>query len=110
MIWVGRGYGVILWLSGVGYLIIGIAQIMLGWIDFHWLLYSGIAALLIGLLLLYASAAAARRVNLNLVLAGNIFSLLILPPLGLVGLALYFIMRREPRAVQCAANQDATSP
>jgi hypothetical protein len=44
------------------------------------------------------------------VLAGNIFSLIILPPLGLVGLALYCIMRREPRSVQCAANQDATSP
>jgi hypothetical protein len=88
MIWVGRGYGVILWLSGVVYLILGVALLMLGAVDGHWLLYCGIAALFIGLLLLYASAAATRCVRPKLVLAGNIFSLLLLPPLGLVGLAL----------------------
>ena len=100
MTWIGRCDGVILWLAGVGYLVIGIGMILIGSIDGHWLLYSGIAALCIGLLLLYASAAAARRVRLKLVLAGNLFSLLLLPPLGLLGLALYLFLRREPRRVQ----------
>lgn len=108
MTWTSRGDAVIIWLAGVGYLVIGIGQVMLGSIDGHWLLYSGIIALIIGLLLLYASAAAARRVHLKLVLAGNIFSLLLLPPLGLVGLVLYFVFRHG--AAQWAASQDATSP
>jgi hypothetical protein len=81
MIRVVRGYGVILWLSGVVYLILGVALLMLGAIDGHWLLYCGIAALVIGLL----------------------------PPLGLEGLALNLILWRGRRAVQWAANQNATS-
>ena len=109
MTWIGRLDGVILWLAGVGYLIISLGLILIGSIDGHWLLYTGIAGLLIGLLLLYASAAAARRVRLKLVLAGNILSLIPLPPLGLVGLALYVFLRREPRPVQWASSQDATS-
>ena len=107
MNWSARGDAVIIWLAGVGYLIGGIGLVMVGSIDGHWLLYCGIAALIVGVLLLYASAAAVRRVRLKLVLAGNIFSLLLLPPLGLVGLVLYFVLRRG--AAQWAANQDATS-
>ena len=107
MAWAARLDAVIIWLAGVGYLICGIGLVMLGSIDGHWLLYTGIAALAIGLLLLYASAAAARRVHFGLVLAGNIFSLLLLPPLGLVGLVLCFVPRRD--AVQWAASQDETS-
>jgi hypothetical protein len=106
MTWIARLDAVIIWLAGVGYLISGIGLVMLGSIDGHWLLYCGIAALAIGLLLLYASAAA-RRVHFGLVLAGNIFSLLLLPPLGLVGLVLCLVPRRN--ADQWAASQDETS-
>ena len=110
MVWIARSDAVIIWLAGVGYLIGGIGLILVGSIDGHWLLYGGIAALIIGLLQLYASAAASRRVRLKLVLAGNVFSLLLLPPLGLVGLGLFLILRRRPGAAQWAASQDDTSP
>ena len=99
MTWMRRTTAVLIWIAAVLYLVCGMVMLLLGAIDGHWLLYSGIAGVLVGILLLYASTAACRGTRFPLTLVGAVFTLLLLPPLGLVALALCLIARPRRAAV-----------
>ena len=93
MTWMQRTAAVLIWLAAVLYLVCGITQVLLGAIDGHWLLYSGIASILVGVLLLYASTAAYRGRGFALAMSGSFLTLLVLPPLGLLALVLCLVSR-----------------